>query len=165
MRVVARFALVAGIALSVAVGAPARAHAATPCWKKVINDWYDHSAITKSFPTSCLRQALDKLPPDLQNYSPIADDINAALLASLKSHKKPGGGSGDTGGDSGAKQGLISRILGAFGANGAHKMPLPLVLLAVLLLGTGIGWAYPRLARRLKTRPPGARPTPQSEQP
>ena len=153
--------------VAVAATIPARAQAATPCWKQVINDWYDNSQLDRTYPIHCYREALNHLPTDLQDYSPIGDDINAAMLAAIRAHGKHGGGAGGgsdqgPGKDKGASQGLISRVLGAFGANGDHKIPLPLVILglvvAVLLGAVG----YPRIARRLKARP-RLRPAPQSD--
>ena len=163
----ATFALALLAALTVAVGVPARAAAKSkPCWEKVIDDYNDDEQIEGHYSVKCYRQALANLPGDLSNYSPIGDEIRAAMLAAIGGkHGKGGGPSDNATKDAHPSQGLISRILGAFGANGAHKMPLPLVLLAVLAIVVGVAAAYPRLARRLRTRPPRLRPAPDSERP
>jgi hypothetical protein len=156
MRHAVRVALVL-LLVTAAATVPARAQAGTPCWKQVINDWYDNSQLDHTYPVHCYREALNHLPTDLQDYSPIGDDINAAMLAAIRAHGKHGGGAGGNdqapGKDKGASQGLIARILGAFGANGDHKIPLPLVILGLVVAALAGAAAYPRVARRLKERP------------
>ena len=165
VRTAVKLAL-AVLLVAAAATAPARAHAATPCWKQVINDWYDNSKLDHAYPAHCYRDALNHLPEDARDYSSIGDDINAALLAAIRAHANGNGGPGGSdvgpGKDVHPSQGLISRILGAFGANGDHKIPLPLVILGLVvavLLGAA---AYPRIARRLKARP-RLRPAPQPD--
>jgi hypothetical protein len=58
--------------------APARAQAALPCWKQVINDWEDGS-IDKSYPVHCYRDALHNAPADVLSYSSLPADLQAAL--------------------------------------------------------------------------------------
>lgn len=71
--------------------APAAA-AATPCWKTLLNDWYD-GRIDHTYPLSCYHQAIAHLPTDVQTYSSAKDDIARALQAALqadrKNHVKP----------------------------------------------------------------------------
>ena len=76
-------AVVALFAGALLVLAPGRAAAATPCWKAVINDWYDNSRIDGTYPISCYRQALKHLPEDVQDYTSLPDDIRAAMQAAL----------------------------------------------------------------------------------
>ena len=161
MRFAGKTALLVLLAATLAGGVAGRASAATPCWKQVINDWYDNEQIDGKYPIHCYREALKQLPPDLQNYSPIGDDINAAMLAAIRGpHKGGGAGANNAAGkDAHPSQGLISRVLGAFGANGSHKIPLPLVLLGILLAVLLTAAAYPRVARRLARRPQKLGPT------
>jgi hypothetical protein len=49
-----------------------------PCWKLLINDWYD-GRIDGTYPVSCYTQALKHLPADVDAYSSAREDINAAL--------------------------------------------------------------------------------------
>ena len=51
---------------------------ATPCWKKLLNDWYD-GRIDNVYPVSCYRQTLQHLPEDISVYSSARDDILRAL--------------------------------------------------------------------------------------
>ena len=54
------------------------APAATPCWKLLLNDWYD-GAISNIYPIPCYHQAIKHLPTDVQVYSSARDDIKQAL--------------------------------------------------------------------------------------
>jgi hypothetical protein len=90
------------VALLVVVGAvllvPAPASAAAPCWKRLINDWYD-GRIDQAYPVKCYRQAIKNLPEDVKAYSSAREDIRRALLAAFRSKgggKKGGSGKGGT---------------------------------------------------------------------
>src|SRR5437764_13995998 len=56
----------------------APASAATPCWKALLNDWYD-GRIDGTYPRHCYQDALKHLPPDVETYSSARDDIERAL--------------------------------------------------------------------------------------
>jgi hypothetical protein len=71
----------AGLALL----APAGASGATPCWKRLINDWYD-GRIDQPYPVQCYRQAIKNLPEDVKAYSSAREDIRRALLAAFRSN-------------------------------------------------------------------------------
>jgi O-antigen ligase len=164
-------------ALAAATGVlVAPAGAATPCWKTLINDWYD-GRIDGTYPIPCYRQAIAHLPPDVDQYSSAADDIRRALQERI-SGKKPtgkatgptgpsgprsaGGGSGPRGPQStgGRNQsgGAIGDAINA-GSNHADSVPIPLLVLAgiagLLLIAGGAGL----IARRVQSRrlpPPSA---------
>jgi hypothetical protein len=73
------------------------ASAKPPCWKVLINDWYD-GRIDNVYPVSCYREALKHLPTDVEQYSSARDDINralAALVAAKPSGPKAGSGQGN----------------------------------------------------------------------
>jgi hypothetical protein len=118
-------AVVSALAAAAFVGAGARAtaaEAATPCWKLLLNDWYD-GRIDQTYPVHCYREALRHLPSDVQTYSSAHDDILRALQSAIakqrKEHKTVGenspvppqgggsgsGGSGSGGGGSGGGNG------------------------------------------------------------
>ena len=80
MRITPVAAGAAALALFVmlAVFAP-RAAASTPCWKTVISDWSADSMLDGRYSATCLRQAMQNAPTDLQIYSTIEDDLQAAL--------------------------------------------------------------------------------------
>ena len=56
----------------------APADAATPCWKRLINDWYD-GRIDRTYPASCYRAAIRNLPEDVDAYSTAREDLERAL--------------------------------------------------------------------------------------
>jgi hypothetical protein len=73
--------LVFALALVVAVPATA-AHAAgadgVPCWKRLLNDWYD-GRIDNVYPIHCYQDTLKHLPADISVYSSAREDIQRAL--------------------------------------------------------------------------------------
>lgn len=88
-------AAAAGAFLLAAPGA-----AKEPCWKTLIDDWYD-GRIDNVYPVGCYRAALENMPEDVAQYSSLGDDINRALQAAIAAQKPDGGGSsGSSGGGS-----------------------------------------------------------------
>jgi hypothetical protein len=81
-------ALVAA-ALVAALARPAASVAAAPCWKTLLNDWYD-GRIDHTYPIQCYRDALKHLPADVQTYSSAHDDIERALQSAIAAQKKNG---------------------------------------------------------------------------
>ena len=79
-HIFAVIALSAGLAVAALL--PGRAAAATPCWKQVLNDWSKGRAIGV-YPLHCYRDAIKNLPEDVRDYSNAADDISAALTATM----------------------------------------------------------------------------------
>src|SRR2546423_4404454 len=80
------------LASCVLLGALARAEpaaAATPCWKTLLNDWYD-GRIDQTYPHHCYQDALRHLPADVQTYSSARDDILRAMQSAVARQKKAG---------------------------------------------------------------------------
>ena len=78
-----RTALIAGALTLALLGAAARpAAAATPCWKALLNDWYD-GRIDNTYAIHCYTDALKHLPPDVATYSSAHDDIERALQSAI----------------------------------------------------------------------------------
>ncbi len=71
------------------------AAAKEPCWKTLIDDWYD-GRIDNVYPVQCYRAALEHMPEDVAQYSTLGDDINRALQAAIAAQGSNGGGSGGT---------------------------------------------------------------------
>jgi hypothetical protein len=165
--------------LVLAAGTAAPAAAATPCWKTLVNDWFD-GTIDNTYPRQCYTQAIQHLPRDIHTYSNAADEIRAAMLATFKK----GGGtppapppqtshgngqsasSNSTPSASGApkadapKQGLILRAIEWLGPSDASAVPLPLLILAgvafLLLAAAGGSLLSRRLHERRLPPPPQA---------
>jgi len=79
MRATPVAAWAAVLALFVALTVATAAGAATPCWKTVIADWAADSSIDGHYSASCLQQAMQNAPTDLQIYSTIEQDLQTAL--------------------------------------------------------------------------------------
>lgn len=155
--------------LLLATAGPAAAKTAPPCWKTLINDWYD-GRIDGTYPIHCYREALQHLPTDVETYSSARDDIKQALQQRItQSHNKSGGGpsgsgpngSGPTGGGSNGpgdgktgpgSSGPIKDVFNAGKPGSADSVPIPLIVLgavALLLMAAG---AAGFLTRRMRTR-------------
>jgi hypothetical protein len=170
-----KLALALGL-IALAVGAsavrPAPAQAATPCWKLLLNDWYD-GRIDQTYSVHCYKDALKHLPADVQTYSSAHDDILRALqtaIAAQKKSNKPvgddtpvppasGGGSGSSGGSNtttttDGNQG-DDGLAGKVASDDPSSIPLPLLILgglALLLVASG---GAGLIAKRIQARRPG----------
>jgi hypothetical protein len=162
----------ASVALLCAVARPARAaSAATPCWKVLLNDWYD-GRIDGSYAKHCYTDALKHLPADVSTYSSAHDDILRALQsASAKqatggkkvgpntvikppSGGKPGGSSGggtrtDTT-STGRKQG--TGLVDKLNPSSPSSLPVPLLILGGLALLLVAAGAAGLVAKRIQAR-------------
>lgn len=147
----------AGLALALGAASPAAA-SGTPCWKALIQDWYD-GQIDHTYPPSCYTEAIHHLPQDVTTYSSARDDIERALLASIRQDR--GGGTYDpnnppTGGagsiPEGNSKGIILRAVEWLGPSNAASVPLPLLILAgvafLLLAAAGGSFVNRRLQER-----------------
>jgi hypothetical protein len=141
--------------------APTGASAATPCWKRLINDWYD-GRIDEAYPVRCYRQAIKKLPEDVKAYSSAREDIQRALLAAFRSNgpmgpntlirpprgtrsspasRLPARGRGDSQAVAGAQRssrdegdGPFNALFDVLAPGKADSVPLPLIVLAALAM-------------------------------
>ncbi len=137
---------------------PATASAAT-CWKELVNDYWADNRVDRTYPISCYREAMEKLPNDVQEYSDAQDDLRRALLAAIRDDRDSGGysdpnqdevavGSSDDGGG----KGFFAQVIEKLGPKNADSIPVPLLVLgslALLLIGAA-GVSY--LARYLQAR-------------
>lgn len=158
------------------LAAPAPALAAEPCWKQLVSDYWADNRVDRVYPVSCYREAMEKLPSDVQQYSDAQDDLRRALLAAIREARgegryTPPGGGGDEPpaaaptGDDEAGQGFFERVLHILGPKNADSVPVPLLVLAgiAVLLAGAAGVSYG--ARWLQARRigPVAAPTPPAE--
>jgi hypothetical protein len=72
----------------IASHAVARSGRPAPCWKRLLNDWYD-GTISGIYPIPCYQQAIDHLPTDLRIYGSARDDIAAARQAAIEHQHAP----------------------------------------------------------------------------
>lgn len=66
--------------------APAKKKA-PPCWKLLVQDWYQNGRVDNVYPIPCYREAINHLPTDVQTYSSAREDINRALQAAIAARK------------------------------------------------------------------------------
>ena len=160
------------LALLIAVAVTAHAGAAVPCRNKVFNDWYADGKIASTYPRGCYADALRHIPPDARIYSNLADDIRAAMRASVR---RAAGNSVPSQVGSGFTSASSKTVLGAShtkgtatpkdgggpeaapptaDTNGGSSIPLPILLLGGLALllaaagAIGSGVKYARGRRR-----------------
>ena len=175
---------IAALAVSVSLlaASPSVAHAATPCWQRVISDWTADGKIDGHYSPHCLRQAIKHTPEDLRDYSSIDDDINAALIGTLTvkngTNGSGGGGPGPntTGAGSSTGGGAVSPEKAKKQAEQAvphagtpqsipsdsSTVPLPLLIMAGIVAAALLAAASPPLIQRLRARFPRTRTAPQA---
>lgn len=151
---------VCALTFAFAVSSPAATARATavPCWKALLNDWYD-GTINNVYPIPCYHQAIDHLPLDVSVYSSARDDIERALQKALAaehaSHKTittitpttPIPNKGTTGKQTTTttpkkKRSPVSSAIRDITPGGPGSFPLPLLILgmlAILLVLAGVG--------------------------
>jgi hypothetical protein len=96
--------VLAAAAGAILLAAPAAAK--DPCWKTLIDDWYD-GRIDSVYPVACYRAALEHMPEDVAQYSSLGDDINRALQAAIASQGPNGGGSNGSSTGGGSTSGVM----------------------------------------------------------
>jgi hypothetical protein len=164
----------ASVALLCAVAQPARAaSAATPCWKVLLNDWYD-GRIDGTYPKHCYNDALKHLPADVSTYSSAHDDILRALQSAIAKQKKTGhkvgantplvppappkgGGGGGGGGNSTTDTTSTGRtpttgIADKLNPGGPSSLPVPLLILGGLALLLVAAGGVGLVAKRVQAR-------------
>jgi hypothetical protein len=176
-------ALIAATLLALALLAagaarPTAAAAATPCWKTLLNDWYD-GRIDGTYPLHCYTDALKHLPSDVRTYSSAADDIERALqsarAAARKEHKKlgpgtllrpapgSGGGKGSRGGGGGGGGVAVTQtgrrpdkgfagFADRLDPGSPSALPLPLLVLGGLALLLVAAGAAGLIVQRVRSR-------------
>jgi hypothetical protein len=166
-----RPALVLVVLLATLAFGAGSAAAKAPCWKTLLNDWYD-GRIDGTYPVKCYTAAINHLPEDLQDYSQARSDLSRALQNAIIALGHKGGGppGPDTlvppGGKRSAQahndKGFFERLANKLGPGNATSIPLPLLILAgvglLLIAAAGASVAARRIqARRAQpaTVPPG----------
>jgi hypothetical protein len=81
--------LVAGMAAAFLAHASAAPADGPPCWKTLLNDWYD-GRIEKTYDVRCYRQALDHLPAASNEREDVTRTLDTGLAAVRASHASVG---------------------------------------------------------------------------
>ncbi|HYX76221.1 MAG TPA: hypothetical protein VE757_03500 [Gaiellaceae bacterium] len=183
MRRLSVAVLAAAVVSVLAVAAsPSVAHAAEPCWQRVLDDWTKDGKLDGQYSPRCLRQAIKHTPEDLRDYSSIDDDIQAALLGHFGASSGPNSGGSGTGSGSGSGSGgtgqkqlapaeaqrRAEQAVPHAGTeqsipDASRPLPIPLLILASVALAAILAAASPPLIHRLRTRFPRTRAAPQPD--
>lgn len=169
-------ALLATALLSVTLLAAAArpAAAATPCWKTLLNDWYD-GRIDQTYPSHCYTQAIAHLPSDVQTYSSAREDILRALQSARARTRKaghvvgpntlipPAPGGGKTGGTTGKgshttggnRHKGLAKVADKLNPGSASSLPVPLLVLGGLALLLVAAGGAGLVVKRVQARRPG----------
>lgn len=151
------------------------AAAKAPCWKTLMNDWYD-GRIDGTYKVSCYKEAIRHLPQDLQDYSQARSDLSRALLAAIATNDRNGGppmsdnslvpprGKRHLQGTK-KDESFWERVANKLGPGNATSIPLPLMILAgvglLLVAAAGASVAARRIqARRAEPQPATIPPAP-----
>ena len=169
-RTPAIFAAAALVALAafLSFGATS-AEAATPCWKRALDDWSDNGRMDDVYTQACIQAAIDHLPEDLRIYSNAPEIIGGARQRSVRDRSLQNTTGSppttetptergvtpvepDTSSNSGPRdEGPLERALNPVTTD-ASSIPLPLMILAGLALALmaagGVGFAHRKLAAR-----------------
>jgi hypothetical protein len=138
------------------VAGVAPAAAKTPCWKKVVQDWYADGRIDGAYSASCLSEARKRIPEDLKVYSSFDEQARQARQQSGRRLAAAGSGSAERPkGPQVAEEpsrGLFKVALDKTSPRNADSVPLPLLILAGLALLLIAAGAAGLVARRLRAR-------------
>jgi hypothetical protein len=152
---------------AIALSTPVAASAKPPCWKEIMDDWYQDARIDGSYSQACYRAADKNIPQDLRDYSDLPSEIARAKLRDLRASRDEGngdrfpqsvGGAGpvddrnDDGGSGNSSDGAIGVALDQLGPSSADSAPIPLLILAGLALLLVAAGAAGVLTRRLQAR-------------
>jgi hypothetical protein len=179
LKLAVRLLVVAAALAGAVVTHPAPASAASPCWKVLLNDWYD-GRIDHTYPVHCYREALKHLPADVQTYSSAHDDIQRALqsaeakiragggtVSANSEVPPPGGTTNESSGNGGDKGNTTTTTAGGTGKttpgglsgvaqdanpSSASSVPLPLIILGALALLLVAAGAAGLIAKRVQAR-------------
>jgi hypothetical protein len=184
MTSVAKMFFVAALLAVALLAAAARpAAAATPCWKALLNDWYD-GRIDQTYASHCYTEAINHLPSDVQTYSSAREDILRALQSAKSRARKQGktvgpntligpaapggGGSTTTTGGGGGSDGNgpaktdanrhkgLSKVADKLNPGSASSLPVPLLVLGGLALLLVAAGGAGLAFKRYQTRRPGS---------
>jgi hypothetical protein len=140
----------------------APAAADTPCWKKVVQDWYADGRIDGTYSSSCLSEARRRIPEDLKVYSSFDDQARQARQESVRRPASASSGSGSGSGSSVGPPGPqvadepsggpFQAALDKTSPRNADSVPLPLLILAGMALLLIAAGAAGLVARRVRAR-------------
>ena len=164
------FGLALLLALALMVGAQP-AEAKTPCWKQVVQDWFEDARIDRTYPRNCYSDALKNVPNDVKDYSSFEEDIKSALQRVSRARTLANSGGGSTQPEKPTRRpGSANEVVQAepqpeyfkqafdkLGPREADSVPVPLMIMAgmaLLLVAAGAGGLITRRLRARRAGPP-----------
>jgi hypothetical protein len=158
------------LALALMVGAKPAA-AKTPCWKQVVQDWFEDSTIDRTYPRHCYSEALKNVPNDVKDYSSFEEDIQSALQRVSRARTLANSGGAPTqpekatqpqrrignADEAQPRPEYFKQAFDKLGPREADSMPVPLMImagLALLLVAAGAGGLITRRFRARRAGPP-----------
>lgn len=136
-----RLAVLVCALLAVVAGTAGPARASDGCWKELVNDYWTDGRVDRVYPTSCYRDAIANLPPDVQQYSDAEEDLRTALSAAVRDRYEDDGGSSPSDQreaaaaapvDEEASRGFVEEAIDRAGSK--NSIPVPIVVLAAIAL-------------------------------
>ncbi len=139
------------------------AAAKTPCWKQVVQDWFEDARIDRTYPRHCYSDALRNVPNDVKDYSSFEEDVKSALQRASRDRSlqsSDGGASqptrgqkrvGDTN-EAEPRPEYFKKAFDKLGPREADSMPIPLMILAGLALLLVAAGGAGLVSRRLRAR-------------
>ena len=179
MNRIAKSLVLAGLLVAVLSVGAAPAMAKKPCWRELINDWYD-GRIDKVYPVKCYQQAIDNAPEEAETYTSLPEDLRRALAGAVRTGaKNVGPGAKGRSGTAKQPRAKPSGTKGAtakldpqtpvpaggirsaeptggddspFGASSADSVPVPLLIMAGLALLLMAAGGAGMISRRMQAR-------------
>jgi hypothetical protein len=145
-------ALVVSIAVLAAIvgcGSPIQSKTELACADAVLSDW-SNGALDSAYPDDCYRAALEALPEDLRAYTSAADDITR-VLRSRAGVQRPGAEPHGKTAPRHLTEVEAARLVPA-SSDGLRTLPLPVVLLAGVLLVVVASGVAASVVRRRRLR-------------
>jgi hypothetical protein len=137
------------------------AESASPCWKQVIQDWYDNGRLEGTYEPACYTEARKRIPEDIRVYSDLDDQLSRERLAAgrrLASRGRTSDGSRSTAGD--VRGGPIGAAFEKTSPQNADSLPVPVLILAGLAFAMVAAASAGLVAKRARAgrsgRPPAA---------
>lgn len=135
----------------------APAAGATPCWKKVVQDWYADERIDGRYSAACLNEARRRVPEDVKVYSSFDEQARQARQQTGRRLASAGGSttrerSGGPQVSESPDRGLFKQAFDKTTPRNADSVPLPLLILAGLALLLIAAGAAGLVARHIRAR-------------
>ena len=161
------FGLALLLALALMVGAKPAA-AKTPCWKQVVQDWFEDARIDRTYPRHCYSDALKNVPNDVKDYSSFEEDIKSALQRASRANRSLSGSGASTqperptrrpgsANEANPRPEYFKEAFDKLGPREADSVPVPLMIMAgmaLLLVAAGAGGLITRRLRARRAGPP-----------